>query len=968
MKRIKLFLLLFSIIFLIYPIKNVFAESGSFSDLQLLINYCDTDELILEKDYENLGSEGQITINKDIVLDLNGHVINGHYVNRIFNIESNANVTIKDSNKEAVHKFDVDKWLLATLNEETGSVSINGGCITGGDVTSGTTNKTHLNGKGSGIYINSGSLTIESGNIIGNKISDKFQFGAGIAAENGSTININGGMVSYNRTTWEGYGAGIYLNNSNLIMNGGEISYNYGIYGGGINAYDNSSVTVNDGVISNNTAGHNGGGIALMVLDANVASGVTSKAIINGGVIENNTVVTPLIGVGGGISTCKGADLTINGGVIQKNTANRGGGVGAWNGGNIKIFGGMISENISSEDTTPSDGSSGNHGAGVFFDTYFISGYGSVDASLTVGKDAVITGNMNAVSKKEDNVYLASGQKLNIARGDEAPKEGMNVSINMEVNDNFVTNGTSSDAKYFSVDNSDYYVKYESDSLKSVKDTVDPTGKITLKEDSFTSFINTITFGLFYAENIDVIIEASDDNGIKSIEYYMSQTAKTLDEVKAITTWTEYEEFSIESETEYIIYAKITDKAGHVTYISSNGFILDKTLPEIIGIDYNNGVYYTTQKFTVLDDNIDKVLINGVEVDEYILPGNVDETYEIDVYDKAGNTTYISIRMMSISTIGMLLDEYTVENVTLKDKDDIKYVKDKVNSINITYATDNEKNELKTITDKCDLLLETIENKYISEVEITVTKPKTGQTVENNTFEITSKYDDIVIEIKEWKINGGSEVLPSDYVFEKDKLYIPILKIERKNQTYYFDENTTLTIHGSNWSNSENTYKLKDHKDYGYVKELSDASFLIDEMTVSVLDYPVYEVVVGANQTYVIDKDKEVLFRINAEYSLFEGKVFVDDILLEQKDYISEEGSTIIILKKEFVDSLKVGKHTLKVEFSDGGKAITNFVIERLKEENPKTGDNINLYIIVGCLSFVGLIGSWIYLTKKKFN
>ena len=467
MKRIKIFILLFSIIFLIYPSKKVYALSGSFNELQEAINNCDAGNVLkLEKDYENLGTESQITINKNIVLDLNGHIINGHYINRIFNIESNGNLTIKDSNKTAVHKFDVDEWSLAILNEETGSISVNGGCITGGDVTSGSTNKTRQNGKGSAIYINAGTLTIESGNIIGNKISDKFQFGAGIAAENGATININGGMISYNRTTWEGYGAGIYLNNSNLIMNGGEISYNYGIYGGGINAYDASNVTINGGTISNNIAGHNGGGIALMVLDANVASGVTSKAIINGGVIENNTVVTTLIGVGGGISTNKGADLTINGGTIQKNNANRGAGVGAWNGGTIKIYGGKIIENISVEDTTPSDGSVGNHGGGVFFDTTFINGYSSVDAIVTIGGDAIIKDNNNNVTGKEENVYFADNQKITLASGANAPKSGMNVGITMNTVGTFTTNGSTNDTTYFFSDDTNYEPLYESSSLK----------------------------------------------------------------------------------------------------------------------------------------------------------------------------------------------------------------------------------------------------------------------------------------------------------------------------------------------------------------------------------------------------------------------------------------------------------------------------------------------------------------------
>ena len=684
-------------------------ETGTFTELQTLINDFTGETLVLQKDYKNSGSESQITISKDVVLDLNGHIINADFKSNVFYVSGGHSLTIEDSDKTAVHKFDVDKWSLATLNEESGTLVINGGCITGG-------NYIPRNSVGAAVHLNNGTLILNSGNIIGNKIYGKYQFGAGIGAENNSTVIINGGMVSYNSAAWECYGGGIYLSNSDLTINGGAVSHNYGIYGGGINVNDGSSLIVNGGTISNNKAGHNGGGIASMVSDAKVSQGVVSKVTINDGIIENNTVVTPWIGVGGGIATNKGSDLTINGGIIRRNNATRGGGVGAWTGGNIKILGGVISENIATEDTTPTDGSVGNYGAGVFFNTYFINGYGSVDAELTVGGNTIITGNINAVSNKEDNLYLANGQKINIGTDANAPSDKMNVNINMETYGDFTTNGGQSDAKYFSVDNSDYYVKYESGTLKAIKDIVAPTGKITLKEDIFLSFIKDITFGLFYKENFNVLIEGYDDNGIKLIEYYVSQTEKTLDEVKGITEWETYSELNIDSEDKYIIYAKITDNAGNVTYISSNGFVLDTTAPVINGLGYGNGFYYTTQKFTVDDSYIDKVLINGVETTDYILPGNVDETYEIDALDKAGNPTYLSIRMMPIDTIDVLIDEYTVENVTIDNKEDIEYIKDKAAGIDITNATDGEKAELQEIIETCNLLLKAIEEKNAPEI------------------------------------------------------------------------------------------------------------------------------------------------------------------------------------------------------------------------------------------------------------
>ena len=131
-----------------------------------------------------------------------------------------------------------------------------------------------------------------------------------------------------------------------------------------------------------------------------------------------------------------------------------------------------------------------------------------------------------------------------------------------------------------------------------------------------------------------------------------------------------------------------------------------------------------------------------------------------------------------------------------------------------------------------------------------------------------------------------------------------------------------------------------------------------------------------ANQTYTINKDDNLTFRINADYSLFEngGKVYVNGT--ETTEYTSKSGSTIITLNKDFVNSLSVGEHTLKVAFNNGGEATTKFTIAKAEEtkteestsNNPKTGDNIMFYISMLGLSIIGLAGAGIYSKKRLFN
>ena len=138
-----------------------------------------------------------------------------------------------------------------------------------------------------------------------------------------------------------------------------------------------------------------------------------------------------------------------------------------------------------------------------------------------------------------------------------------------------------------------------------------------------------------------------------------------------------------------------------------------------------------------------------------------------------------------------------------------------------------------------------------------------------------------------------------------------------------------------------------------------------------VVEKIVYEVTEGANQEYTITKDNEAKFKINADFRLFDtGKVYVDNELVDPKNYTAESGSTIITLKKEFVDTLSVGKHTLKVLFNDGGQATTifNVVKTTVPVENPNTLDNVMIYIVSGILSIIGISGTLTIYKRKQKN
>lgn len=125
-----------------------------------------------------------------------------------------------------------------------------------------------------------------------------------------------------------------------------------------------------------------------------------------------------------------------------------------------------------------------------------------------------------------------------------------------------------------------------------------------------------------------------------------------------------------------------------------------------------------------------------------------------------------------------------------------------------------------------------------------------------------------------------------------------------------------------------------------------------------------YEFLEGENQKYTLNKDSNMTFRIDANYSLFD-KVYIDNELVDISNYKVTEGSTIITFNNEFVSKLSVGKHTLKVMFSNG-EASTEFSVVKEVVENPKTIDNIEKYIATGIVAVIGVVGCVLIIKKEK--
>ena len=256
-------------------------------------------------------------------------------------------------------------------------------------------------------------------------------------------------------------------------------------------------------------------------------------------------------------------------------------------------------------------------------------------------------------------------------------------------------------------------------------DKTAPTGEIKLNErTAFQKFINTITFGLFFKDDVNVKLTATDDaSGVKSVLYFRSDKVLTDDEVRAITDWTDNSDFDIEAKDmdKFVIYVRIEDNAGNVTFIGSDGATFDTTAPEIVGVD-DGKTYYVTKKVAIDDENPESVTLNGETVEDvFTLLGDKDATYAIRAVDKAGNVTEYTVYMKPISSVTDVIAEITVDNVKSSDAETISAVERQILDIAEAFddgeSTDDEWNKLTEAAAKCKDL-----NKRIAEVADEITR------------------------------------------------------------------------------------------------------------------------------------------------------------------------------------------------------------------------------------------------------
>lgn len=318
--------------------------------------------------------------------------------------------------------------------------------------------------------------------------------------------------------------------------------------------------------------------------------------------------------------------------------------------------------------------------------------------------------------------------------------------------------------------------------------------------DSFSDDLQTFKFN----ENITFSIEDVDELNVVDKYYYIhnSQTPLTLEELKQIDTWTEYENIlSITNEGYYIIYTKATNLVN-TYYANSDLIVLD-----LSGSDVNiklKGLDYSTLK-----EELDNVYINepvsvtidakdelsGIKSIEYLV------TNTPILEEELANTTFTPYESITINNIG----KYIVYAKVVDNSDYVTYVNTDYiiyNGYTLNISSGSHNNTDLNITDKSKMTL-----KFNYDGDDTVTG--NHNIVSNTLLPIGT-----IIKLK--TNNKIYEYVVDDTVsYIESKAVYPFTLFKEKNKTnYYVESNASkedidITLDFKNTNISENILNVE---------------------------------------------------------------------------------------------------------------------------------------------------------------
>ena len=213
-----------------------------------------------------------------------------------------------------------------------------------------------------------------------------------------------------------------------------------------------------------------------------------------------------------------------------------------------------------------------------------------------------------------------------------------------------------------------------------------PEGEIKIEgEDTVWNGFESDYSARFYNTEQTVTISAPKSGG-KPVEIGYLITDEDLTKARCTKRdFTPYTEpLKLNTDGQHIVYAKLTNAEGNVTYLRTTGrIVIDTTAPQINGIEDGKTYYvidgetvtaYPISDVTAIDMNLDSFSVNGKPISisdadktksvSFSAPYDEDCTYKFIATDKAGNVTEKTVNVYYndkvVSVTGVSLNESSI--------------------------------------------------------------------------------------------------------------------------------------------------------------------------------------------------------------------------------------------------------------------------------------------------------------------
>ena len=229
-----------------------------------------------------------------------------------------------------------------------------------------------------------------------------------------------------------------------------------------------------------------------------------------------------------------------------------------------------------------------------------------------------------------------------------------------------------------------------------------------------------------------------------------------------------------------------------------------------------------------------------------------------------------------------------------------------------------------------------------------------GTYEENEVVSIQADAPVAGMEFDRWKTNSGKVTFDNyksinttvtilDSNAEIEALYKKVVPVHTHMYGAWVSDDTSHWHECTDATCTDKTGSIKDKTVHAYDNDMDDTCNVCGYKRVLPTPVVTYKFIEGANGSWTKNSGQDLGFKTNGEFSKFTG-VKVDGTSIGNDKYTAVSGSTVVTLKKDYLETLSVGKHTLTVVYTDS-ECTTEFQVKAAsatEDTKPGTEKPIN--------------------------